>query len=207
MAMHACQIGPIDTAPLAQDRQTGLRRDKGGNTLEQATFLPPFLLCYSSVRMLRLHSPFVLDRSGSQVEMVNWLPHVSEVDWPGSSSASVAGLLRAKMGGNGKIRHWVLGGGGYGRPCRSHAITILRCIVRATKAATWSHPSVLFSIIGTKLSGIRGGSLIFSRAVITSSRYSQSARHSNKVCQALSSRPLLSQLEHSELSSSFMRNR
>ncbi len=46
--------------------------------------------------------------------MVNWLPDVSEVDWPGSSSASIAGLLMAKNGGDGEVRHWVLGGGGYG---------------------------------------------------------------------------------------------
>ncbi len=31
--------------------------------------------------------------------MVNWLHDVSEVDRPGSSPASVAGLLTAKMGG------------------------------------------------------------------------------------------------------------
>ncbi len=47
--------------------------------------------------------------------MMNWL-RVSAVDRPGSSSASVAGLLKAKMGGDGEVRHWVLGGGGYGPP-------------------------------------------------------------------------------------------
>ncbi len=47
--------------------------------------------------------------------MVNWLPDVPKVDQPGSSSASVAGLLTAKIGGgNGEVRHWVLGGGSYG---------------------------------------------------------------------------------------------
>ncbi len=36
--------------------------------------------------------------------MVNWLPDVSEVDWPGSSSASIAGLLTAKTGwGDGEV--------------------------------------------------------------------------------------------------------
>ncbi len=50
-----------------------------------------------------------------------------------------------------------------GRPCRSRAISILWRIVRATKAASWSLPSALFSIIGTKLSFVRGGSPIFSR--------------------------------------------
>ncbi len=48
--------------------------------------------------------------------MVDWLPGVSEVDRPGSSSfASVAGLLTAKTG-DGEVWHWVLGGGGYGSP-------------------------------------------------------------------------------------------
>ncbi len=85
--------------------------------------------------------------------MVNWLPDVSEVDQPGSSSASIAGSLTAKMGGMVRsgigIGCWVVAA--MGRPCRSHAISILGRIVRATKAATWSHPSVLFSIIGIKL--------------------------------------------------------
>ncbi len=58
------------------------------------------------------------------------------------------------------------------RLCRSHTISILQRIVKATKAATWSHPSALFSIIGTKLSGVRGCSPIFCRAVIASSWYS-----------------------------------
>ncbi len=42
-----------------------------------------------------------------------------------------------------------------GRFCRSRTISILQHIVKATKAATWSHPSALFSIIGSKLSGVR----------------------------------------------------
>ncbi len=41
-----------------------------------------------------------------------------------------------------------------GHVCRSHTISILQCIVKATKAVTWSHPSALFGIIGTKLSGV-----------------------------------------------------
>ncbi len=45
--------------------------------------------------------------------MMNWL-RVSEVDRPGSSSASVAD--GKKNGGEGEVRHWVLGGGGYGPP-------------------------------------------------------------------------------------------
>ncbi len=130
--------------------------------------------------------------------MVNWLSDVSEVDRPGSSSASVAGLLMAKMGGDGEAWHWVLDGGGYG--------PLLRYLHLAAHCPS-DKSGHLFSIIGTKLSGVRSGSPIFSRAVIASSWYSQNARHLKRVCQASSSRPLLSQLEHSGLSASFMRNR
>ncbi len=52
------------------------------------------------------------------------------------------------------------------RLCRSLAISILQRIVKATKAATWSHQSTLFSMIGTKLSGVRGCSSISCRVVI-----------------------------------------
>ncbi len=51
--------------------------------------------------------------------MVNWLPDASEVDQPGSSSASVAGVADGKNGGDGEVRHWVLGGGDYGPPLPS----------------------------------------------------------------------------------------
>ncbi len=70
MAMHACQIGLTDTAPPCPGSpQRACVETKGGNALGQATFLPPFLLCYSSVRTVRLHSLFVLGSiriSGSQ---------------------------------------------------------------------------------------------------------------------------------------------
>ncbi len=98
---------------------------------------------------------------------------------------ATTGLRRDK--GRSGIGCWVAVA--MGCPCRSHAISILQRIVRVTKAATWSHPSALFSI--------RGGSPIFSRVVIASSRYSRNVGHSNRVCQASSFRPLVSQLEHS----------
>ncbi len=81
--------------------------------------------------------------------MVNWLPDVSEVDRPGSSSASIAGLLMVNTGGGEMARSgigcWVAAVMDY--PCRAN----LRRIVRATKVATWSHPFALFSIIGTNV--------------------------------------------------------
>ncbi len=40
---HA-KLAPLTPHPLTRIATTGLRRDKDGNTLRQATFLPPFLL-------------------------------------------------------------------------------------------------------------------------------------------------------------------
>ncbi len=151
MAMHVCQIGPTDTTPPCPG--SPLRAcvgTKGGNTLGQATFLPPFLLCYSSMRMVRLHSPFVsgsLRISGLDGELAAgclrsgpaWIVFCFRC-WVADSKNG--GVARSGIGS------WVAAA--MGRPGRSHAISILRHIVRATKAATWSHPSALFSIIGTK---------------------------------------------------------
>ncbi len=172
--------------PLPGIVTTGLRRDKGGNVLGQATFLSPFLLCYSSVWMVRLHSPFI---SGSI--RISGLDGELAAGCLRSGPARIVFCFRCWRQ---KCGCWVAAA--MGRPCRSRAITILRRIVRVTKAATWSPPA-LFSIIGTKLSGVRGGSPIFSRVVIASSRHSRNAGHSNRMCQALSSHPLVSQLEHS----------
>ncbi len=163
MAMHTCQIGNTDTAPLTRDRHNGCVSRQRGNALRQATFLHPFLLCYSSVWMVQLLSPFVLG-----------LIRISGLD-----GKLAAGCLRSGpawivfcfhcLVANGKnegiarygIGCWV--GAAMGRTCRSCAISIMRRIVRATKVDTCSHPSVLFSIIETKLPGIRGGLPIFSR--------------------------------------------
>ncbi len=53
--MHACQIGPTDTAPPCSRSPHWACIETTG----EVTFLPPFLLCYLSVRMVRLHSPFI----------------------------------------------------------------------------------------------------------------------------------------------------
>ncbi len=68
---------------------------------------------------------------------------------------SVARLLTANMGGmvRSGIGCWVAAA--MGHLCRSRIISILQPIVKATKAATWFHPSALFSIIRTKLAGVR----------------------------------------------------
>ncbi len=87
--------------------------------------------------------------------------------------------------------------------CRSFTNSILWCIVKATKAAIWSHPLAIFNIIGIKLSRVRGYSPISCRVVITSSQCSGNTRHSKRVCQA-SSRPLPLQLAHLRLSASLI---
>ncbi len=46
------------------------------------------------------------------------------------------------------IGYWVVAS--IDRLCHSRTISIVRSTVKATKAATWSHPSALFSIIGTR---------------------------------------------------------
>ncbi len=48
--------------------------------------------------------------------MLYWLPDVSKVDQPGSSSSFIAGLLMANTRGGGEVWHWVLVNGGYGPP-------------------------------------------------------------------------------------------
>ncbi len=137
MAMHACQIGPIDTAPPCPG--SPLRAcivTKGGTLWGTQPFCPPFLLHYSSVRTMRLHSPSVL----------------GSIRISGLGGKLAAGFLRSRLawivfcfhcwvaddknGGDGDVRHccWVVAA--MGHPCHSRAISILRRIVRATKAAT-----------------------------------------------------------------------
>ncbi len=102
--------------PLPGIATTGLLRDKGGNALGQATFLPPFLLCYSNVRIVRLHSPFV---SGSI--------RISGLDGELAARCLRSGLAwivfcfhcwvaDSKNEGDSEVRHWVLHGAGYGPP-------------------------------------------------------------------------------------------
>ncbi len=76
------------------------------------------------------------------------------------------------------------------RLCHSYTNSILWCVIKVTKATTWSHSSAILSIIGTKLSSVRGCSSISCRVVITSSQYSWNARKLNRMCQWSSSHPL-----------------
>ncbi len=183
--MHA-KLAPLTPHPLARDRHNGPASRQRGESFGAGNLSAPISLlllkCADSATTLSLR--FGIDQ---------------DLRISGLDGKLAAGCLRSgpawiifcfhcwvadgKKGGvmaRSGIGCWVAAA--MGRPCCYHAISIFRRIVRVTKAATWSHPSALFSIIGTKLSGIRGGSPIFSRAVIASSRYSQNARHSNRVC-------------------------
>ncbi len=92
---------------------------------------------------------------------------------------------------DGEVQHWVLGSGSYWLSLLLlRTNSILWCVVKTTKVAIWSHPSALLSMIGTKLSGVRGCSFISCRVVITSSWNNWNVEHS--VCHALSSRALWS---------------
>ncbi len=130
MAIHACQIGPTDTAPPCPGSPlrscVGI---KGGTLWGKQPFCPHFSSATLVCGRCDYTLPSFSDRSGSQTKVVNWLVDVS-VDQNGSSSASVAGLLMAKTGGMARsgIGCWVAAA--MGRPCHSHAIFILRHIVR-----------------------------------------------------------------------------
>ncbi len=154
MAMQACQIGPTDTAPPRPG--SPLRAcvgTKGGTLWGRQPFCPHF----SSATQVCVRCDYTLpsfrDRSGSRDLRPRWWigcrmsPKLTGLD---RLLLPLLGCWRQKMGRMARsgIGCWVAAA--MGRLCHSCAISILRRIVRATKAATWSHPSALFSIIGTK---------------------------------------------------------
>ncbi len=144
---HA-KLAPLTPHPLARDRHnepaSRQRRECFGAGNLSAPISPLLLKCVEGATTLFLH--FGISGLGGKL---------------------AAGCLRSRP-------TWIIfcfccwvadgknGEGGWGWVAAvmvrySRAISILRRTVRATKAATWSHPSVLFSIIGTKLSGVRRG--------------------------------------------------
>ncbi len=141
MAMHACEIGPTDTAlPCPGSPQWACTVTRGEHFGAGNLFCPHF----SSATQVCGRCDYTL-------------PSFWDLRISGPDGELAAGCLRSRLpwivfcfhcwvadgknGRDGEVRHWMLGGGG--------AVSILRRIVRATKAATWSQPSVLFSIIGT----------------------------------------------------------
>ncbi len=143
MAMHACQIGPTDTAPPCPGSPQWACIVTRGEHFEAGNLSAPFLLCYLSVWMVRLRSPFVWDlrprelAAGCLRSRPAWIVFCFRC-WV--ADGKNGGMERSG------IECWAMAA--MGCPCRT--ISILRRIVRATKVATWSHPSALFNIIGTK---------------------------------------------------------
>ncbi len=197
--MHACQIGPTDTAPpcLGSPHQgcimTRGKRFEAGNL--SAPISPLLLKCMDGASTLSLFR--ILDLSGKLAARCLQSRPAQII------FCFCCWVADGKEGGMARsdIEWWVAAA--MGRICRSHAISILRRIVRATKAATWSHPSALFSIVRAKPSSVRGCSPISYRmsshppgAVEMPDTQTECARHHHFA--------ILSQLEQSGLSTSFM---
>ncbi len=109
---HA-KLAPLTPHPLAWDRHYGPALRQRGDALGQATFLPPFLLCYSSVWTVRLHSPFILGSiriSGLDGKLATGCLRIRPAWIVFCFRCWVAD---GKNGGHGEVRHWVLGSGGY----------------------------------------------------------------------------------------------
>ncbi len=123
---HA-KLTPLTPHPLARDRHygpaSGQREECFGAGNFSVPISPLLLKCADGATTLSLRSGSIRI-SGSQAYMGNWLPDVSEVDRPGLSSASVAGLLMAKTGGMARsgIGCWVVAA--MGCPCCTRAISI-----------------------------------------------------------------------------------
>ncbi len=165
---HA-KLTPLTPHPLAWDCHNGPASGQRGE-------------CFGASNLSAPISPLLLKRADGATTPSLRFGIDQDLRISGLDGKLAAGCLRSGPAWIICIHYWVADGknGGMVRSgigCwvaaamgRSRAIFILRRIVRATKAATWSHPSALFSIIGTKLSGVRGVSSIFSRAVIASCR-------------------------------------
>ncbi len=166
MAMHACQIDPTDTTtPPCLGSPYWVCVGTRGTALRQATFLPPFLhclqACVDGATTLLFFWILYLSVSGCQISLRQTSLYRLLLPLLG------CGLLITNIGGG-----MVNSGVAMGRLYHSYNISILWCIVKATKATTWSHPSAFFSITVTKLSKVRDCSLISCRVFIASSRYS-----------------------------------
>ncbi len=136
MAMHACQIGPTDTAPLARNRFLGPASGQGGTLWHRPPFCP--------ISPLRTYWYNYTLELGSVAVILSDIV----IDQPWSSSSSISKLLVANTA-RGLTRSSIgcCVAASFGRSCPN---SILWCIVKATKAATRSHP--VMSLAWLKLS-------------------------------------------------------
>ncbi len=110
---HA-KLAPLTPHDLARDRHYGPASRQRGERFGAGNFSAPIspllLKCADGVTTLSLR--FGIDQDLLDGKLAAGCLRSGP---PGSSSASVAGLLTAKTGDD-EVWHWVLGGGSYGQP-------------------------------------------------------------------------------------------
>ncbi len=140
--------------PLAMDRLTEPVLEQRANTLMQTTFSSASGVCgwcnspLLLFRILDFAGP--LAASGCLGVRPAWIIFFLFRCWVANGKHE--GMLRSD------IERWVAAA--VDHLCHSRVISILRHILKATKVATWSYLSALFSIIGTKLSGVFGEKIL-----------------------------------------------
>ncbi len=135
--MHAYQIGPTDSIPLAQDCLAGPVSEQGWMLWGRQSFCPHFSTPYS---LVWLHSPIWIHSCGI---IGCHLESMSSFSIAGSLEANTEGMVKSGIG------CWVVAA--IGRLCRFCTNSIVWHIVKLIKLATWFHPLVLLTMIGTKL--------------------------------------------------------
>ncbi len=152
MAMHACQIGPTESHPVAQDCHYGPASGQRGEHFgagNLSALISLLLLKYAddaTTLSLRFGIDQDLRISGLDGKLAAGCPRSGPAWIVFCFHCCVADGQNREMARS-SIGCWVVVA--MGRHCHSRTISIFRRIVRVTKAATWSHPSALFSIIGT----------------------------------------------------------
>ncbi len=190
---HA-KLAPLTPHPLARDRHcgpvSGQRGERFGTGNLSAPISPLLFKCADGATTLSLR--FGIDQDFG----ISGLDGELAAGCLQSGPAWVVFCFRCwvadgKNGADGEVRHWVLGGGGYGRPLPLPHYLHLAAHCQSDKSGHLVPSFCAFQHNRDQTVPI------FSRAVIAFSRYSRNVGHSNRVYQASSSRPLVSQLEHS----------
>ncbi len=112
--MHACQIGPTDTAPPCP-AAPGQRGEYFGASNLSAPISPLLLKCADGATTLSLRFGIDQDLGISGLD-VEWAAGCLRSGPPWIVFCFRCWVADGKNGGDGEVRHWVLGGGGYGPP-------------------------------------------------------------------------------------------